>query len=173
MGRRQWPPEGIRVRCPWPWIPKAGVTPVSRRVSNLSNLVRQAAQRHPQEIAVAWGEATWSWAVFDRRIDAMAAALAARGVAKGDRVLVQSNNCNQMFEAMFACFRLGAVYVPTNFRQSPDEVADLGPDQRRLDRCCAAARLPGPRRRARREPGNSLQDRHRRLSVWRGLRCDR
>ncbi len=106
--------------------PKGGVTPVSRRVSNVSNLVCQAAQRHPQEIAVAWGEATWSWAVFDRRIDAMAAALAARGVAKGDRVLVQSKNCNQMFEAMFACFRLGAVYVPTNFRQSPEEVAYLG-----------------------------------------------
>ena len=47
------------------------------------------------------------------------------GVAKGDRVLVQSKNCNQMFEAMYACFRLGAVYVPTNFRQAPDEVAYL------------------------------------------------
>ena len=26
---------------------------------------------------------------------------------------------NQMFEAMFACFRVGAVYVPMNFRQTP------------------------------------------------------
>ena len=56
----------------------------------------------------------------------MAAALAARGVTKGDRVLVQSKNCNQMFESMFACFRLGAVWVPTNFRQTPGEVAYLG-----------------------------------------------
>ena len=55
----------------------------------------------------------------------MAAALAARGVKKGDRVLVQSKNCNQMFESMFACFRLGAVWVPTNFRQTPGEVAYL------------------------------------------------
>jgi acyl-CoA synthetase (AMP-forming)/AMP-acid ligase II len=30
-----------------------------------------------------------------------------------------------MFESMFACFRLGAVWVPTNFRQTPDEVAYL------------------------------------------------
>ncbi|MBB3018151.1 acyl-CoA synthetase (AMP-forming)/AMP-acid ligase II [Microvirga lupini] len=55
----------------------------------------------------------------------MAAALAAKGIRKGDRVLVQSKNCNQMFESMFACFRLGAVWVPTNFRQTPDEVAYL------------------------------------------------
>ena len=47
------------------------------------------------------------------------------GVAKGDRVLVQSANCNQMFEAVFGCWRAGAVWVPANFRQSPDDVAYL------------------------------------------------
>jgi acyl-CoA synthetase (AMP-forming)/AMP-acid ligase II len=55
----------------------------------------------------------------------MAVALAGLGVVKGDRVLVQSKNCNQMFESMFACFKLGAVWVPTNYRQTPDEVAYL------------------------------------------------
>ena len=72
---------------------------------NLSHLVRQAARRFGDEIALVWGSATWSWAELDRRVDAMAAALAERGVAKGDRVLVQSKNCNQMLESMFACFR--------------------------------------------------------------------
>ena len=77
------------------------------------------------EIGFVWGERTWTWSELDRRVDAMAAALAAKGIRKGDRVLVQSKNCNQMFESMFACFRLGAVWVPTNFRQTPDEVAYL------------------------------------------------
>jgi fatty-acyl-CoA synthase len=54
-----------------------------------------------------------------------AAALAARGVVKGDRVLVHSKNCDEMFWSMFAAFRLGAVWVPTNFRLMPDEVAYL------------------------------------------------
>ncbi len=98
---------------------------MSKRVMNLSHLVRQASRRYGKEIAFVWGDRTWTWAELDHRIDAMAAALAARGVTKGDRVLVQSKNCNQMFEAMFACFRLGAVWVPTNFRQTPDEVAYL------------------------------------------------
>ncbi len=106
--------------------PKGGVTPVSKRVMNLSFLVRQAARRFGGEIGLVWGEATWTWADLDRRIDAMAAALAVRGVGKGDRVLVQSKNTNQLFESMFACFRLGAVWVPTNFRQTPTEVAYLG-----------------------------------------------
>src|SRR5689334_2169360 len=106
--------------------PKGGVAPVSRRVMNLSHFVRHNAHRLRDHIGLAWGDATWSWAEIDRRVDAMAEALADRGVTKGDRVLVQSKNCNQMFESMFACFRLGAVWVPTNFRQTPGEVAYLG-----------------------------------------------
>ncbi len=93
---------------------------------NLSHFVRQAARRHGGEIGVVWGDATWTWSEVNRRIDAMAAALAARGVRKGDRVLVQSKNCNHLFETMFVCFRLGAVWVPANFRLIPEEVAYLG-----------------------------------------------
>ena len=105
--------------------PKGGVAPRSRRVMNLSHMLRQAARRFPGEVGLVWGDATWTWAELDRRVDAMAAALAARGVSRGDRVLVQSKNCNQMFESMFVCFRLGAVWVPANFRQTSAEVAYL------------------------------------------------
>lgn len=101
------------------------VKPVSRRVMNLAHLLRQTARRLKDEIGFVWGDKTWTWAELDRRVDAMAAALAARGIQKGERVLVQSKNCNQMFESMFACFRLGAVWVPANFRQTPGEVAYL------------------------------------------------
>ncbi len=75
---------------------------------------------------MVWGEKTWTWAQQQRRVNAMAAALQKEfGVVKGDRILVQSQNCNQMFESMFACFQLGAVWVPANFRQTSDEVAYL------------------------------------------------
>ena len=59
-------------------------------------------------------------------VSALAAALAKRGIAKGDRILVHSKNGEEMFWSMFAAFRLGAVWVPTNFRLMPDEVAYLG-----------------------------------------------
>lgn len=106
-------------------IPAGGITPISRRVMNLSHFLRQSARRYGEQTGFVWGEWQWSWAELDRRVDAMAAALTARGVEKGDRVLVQSKNCNQMFESMFVCFRLGAVWVPANLRQSPEEVAYL------------------------------------------------
>ena len=105
--------------------PKGGVIPCSKRVMNLSHVLRQAARRHGGELGFVWGDATWTWSELDRRVDAIAAALLHRGVTKGDRVLVQSKNCNQMFESMFACFRIGAVWVPANFRQTPAEVAYL------------------------------------------------
>jgi fatty-acyl-CoA synthase len=108
-----------------PLLPHGGVAPVSKRVMNLAHFLRQAARRHGNDIGFVWGEHLWTWADLDRRVDAMAAALTARGIQKGDRVLVQSKNCNQMFESMFACFRIGAVWVPTNFRQTPDEVGYL------------------------------------------------
>jgi fatty-acyl-CoA synthase len=108
-----------------PAAPKGGVARSSRRVMNLAHFLRQSAKRYADELALVWGERSWTWAQLDHRVDAIAAALAVRGVTKGDRVLVQSKNCNQLFESMFACFRLGAVWVPTNFRLTAEEVGYL------------------------------------------------
>jgi len=114
--------------------------PVTTRVMNLAHFLTQSARRFPDEIAFVWGERQWTWREFERRVDAMAAALSTRfGVEKGDRVLVQSQNCNQMFESMFACFRLGAVWVPTNFRQSPSEVAYLAQASGACGMICGAS----------------------------------
>ncbi|WP_138472239.1 acyl-CoA synthetase [Poseidonocella sp. HB161398] len=106
--------------------PVGGLAPQSTRVANLAHFLTRNARRLKDRPALIWEDRSWSWAELDARVSALAAALASRyGVGKGTRVLVQSQNCNQMFESMFACFRLGAVWVPTNFRQSPDEVAWL------------------------------------------------
>ncbi len=101
-------------------------SPCSTRVMNLAHFLTQSARRLPDEIAFVWGEKSWSWRTFEARVNAMAAALAKDfNVKKGDRVLIQSQNCNQMFEALFVCFRLGAICVPANFRLMADEVAYL------------------------------------------------
>ena len=106
-------------------IPRGGVRPNSRRVMNLAHLVTQNARRHGDRFGFIWGERSWTWREIDRQVSALAAALAARGIVKGDRILVHSKNCDEMFWSMFAAFRLGAVWVPTNFRLLPDEVAWL------------------------------------------------
>lgn len=102
-----------------------GVTPMTRRVMNLAHIATQNARRHADLPGFIWGERSWSWSELDRQVSALAAGLRARGIGKGDRVLVHSKNCTTMFVSMFATFRLGAVWVPTNFRLLPDEVAYL------------------------------------------------
>lgn len=106
--------------------PRGGVAPITTRVMNLAQFLSQSARRNPGEIGFVWRDSHWTWREMEARVNAFAAALRDEyGVVKGDRVLIQSANCNQMFESMFACFRLGAVWVPANYRQSPDEVAYL------------------------------------------------
>ena len=105
--------------------PTGGVAPNSRRVMNLAHLLVQNARRFPERAGFIWGEKSWTWREIEAEVSAFAAALAARGIAKGDRVVVHSKNTAQMFFSMFACFRLGAVWVPTNFRLMPDEVIYL------------------------------------------------
>jgi fatty-acyl-CoA synthase len=105
--------------------PRGGMARMSRRVMNLAHLVTQNARRHGERSGFIWGDRSWSWREIDGHVSALAAALAARGIVKGDRILVHSKNCDEMFWSMFAAFRLGAVWVPTNFRLMPDEVGYL------------------------------------------------
>src|SRR5947208_10704651 len=98
---------------------------MSRRVMNLAHLLTQNARRHGARPGFVWGDRSWTWREIDVQVSALATALAARGIVKGDRILVHSKNSDEMFWSMFAAFRLGAVWVPTNFRLMPDEVAYL------------------------------------------------
>ena len=105
--------------------PRGGLARMSRRVMNLAHMLTQNARRHGDRTGFIWGDRSWTWREIDGHVSALAAGLAARGIVKGDRVLVHSKNCDEMFWSMFAAFRLGAVWVPTNFRLMPDEVAYL------------------------------------------------
>src|SRR5205823_944687 len=82
----------------------------------------QNARRFPERTALVWGEKSWTWAEMDARVSALAGALLDLGVQPGEAVLVHSKNSNEMLESMLATFRIGAVWVPTNFRLMPDEV---------------------------------------------------
>jgi fatty-acyl-CoA synthase len=105
--------------------PRGGLARMSRRVMNLAHLLTQNSRRLGNRAGFIWNDRSWSWREIDGLVSALTAALAARGIVKGDRILVHSRNCDEMFWSMFAAFRLGAVWVPTNFRLMPDEVAYL------------------------------------------------
>ena len=96
------------------------------QVMNLGRLLKHTAQLFPDLPGLIQGDQSWSWSQIDQRVDALVAALRAQGVRKGDKILLQSRNNLPMFESCWAAFRLGCVWVPTNFRLTPPEVAYLG-----------------------------------------------
>ena len=65
---------------------------------------------------------TWTYAQFRTDVRRLAAGLAARGVAKGDKVLLHADNCPEVVLAWYACAWLGAVGVTTNTRSVAAEV---------------------------------------------------
>ena len=96
------------------------------QVMNLGRLLTQTARLFADRPALMHGTQRWTWGEIEARVAAMTAALRALGLRKGDRILVQSRNSVQMFESCWVAFRLGCVWVPTNFRLTPPEVAYLG-----------------------------------------------
>lgn len=76
-------------------------------------------------IAIVDGERRISYADFDRRTDQLASALRDRGVRQGDRVACLQYNSAAFVELLFATAKLGAIFVPINFRLAAPEVAYL------------------------------------------------
>ena len=87
-------------------------------------LIHQA-QARPNDTAFIFHDVVWTYQKLASEAERLARALAARGVGPGDRVAVHLMNRPEFVVAYHACFRLGAVWVPTNFRLSPPEVAYL------------------------------------------------
>ncbi len=93
---------------------------------NLGRLLTHTARLYPNHTALIQGEQTWTWSQINARVNAMVSALRGLGIKKGDRLLLQSRNNLQTFENCWTEFKLGSVWVPTNFRLTPPEVAYLG-----------------------------------------------
>ena len=65
----------------------------------------------------------FTWLKFHQRVSQLAAALCQRGIERGDRVAYLGLNSTDTIEILCATQRIGAVYVPLNFRLTPDELS--------------------------------------------------
>lgn len=91
-------------------------------------LVRHWATHRPDKVFLIWeprsGDArTWTFRQFDEDSSRIAAGLHGRGVRKGDKVLIHSDNCPEMVLSWYACAKLGACAVTTNTRSVGGEIA--------------------------------------------------
>ncbi|MDS0221491.1 long-chain-fatty-acid--CoA ligase [Haloarcula sp. S1AR25-5A] len=74
-----------------------------------------------EEAIVATTGERFTYSEFGERADGFSAALAARGIEKGDRVAVLDPNTHYHLEAAYGSMQLGAVHTPLNYRLVPDD----------------------------------------------------
>lgn len=97
----------------------------SRAARSMSHgeILARWARRQPDKVAFVCDGRPVTYRELDGRANAVARALAERGVRKGDRVAVLMGNNIEHIETMFGAFRLGAVLVPISVRLTVPEVA--------------------------------------------------
>jgi fatty-acyl-CoA synthase len=89
----------------------------------LARWIAHRAEWSPEKIALRFEGEEISYAALDLRVRALAAHLAGeRGVGRGDRVAHLGFNSPLVIELLFACARLGAIYLPLNWRLAPPEL---------------------------------------------------
>jgi crotonobetaine/carnitine-CoA ligase len=91
-------------------------------------LLAHWAEQTPDKVFLIWEHPDqpvqqWTYGQFWEQVRKVAAALAARGVKREDKVLLHSENCPEVVMAWYACAVLGAVGVTTNTRSVGDELA--------------------------------------------------
>ena len=77
----------------------------------------------PDRDCIVFEGKRWTYAQINERVNQLANALTKLGVEKGDRIGMLHVNCNQYIETYFAAAKLGAIFVPLNFRAKADELA--------------------------------------------------
>lgn len=93
------------------------------RQQSLGDLPRRTAQRVPDKLAIIDGATRLTYAELEATVDRTAAAIAAAGLVKGDRLALLCHNCWQFAVLDFAAARVGVVLVPINFMLGADEIA--------------------------------------------------
>ena len=102
--------------APWlahydPGVP-ATLAPYPDRT--LVDYVADAARHRPDSAALLFKGAIVTYGDLERLSDACAAAFAALGITRGDRVGLLLPNCPQFFIAQFGAWKLGAIVAPLN-----------------------------------------------------------
>ena len=89
-----------------------------------------SALRYPQKVALVFMGRTWTYSQLQLEAEKIASALRKMGVQKGDRVVLDMQNCPQLVITHFAILRLDAVVVPVNPMNRTEELKHyiLDPD---------------------------------------------
>ena len=91
----------------------------------LADVLREHRRSRPRTRGLVCGDQRFTYPEFDERTNRLANALVSGGVGRGDVVLWLGQNCHRLMEGLLACAKIGAVFSPANWRQSPEEIVTL------------------------------------------------
>src|SRR5699024_5061193 len=81
-----------------------------------SDPVKLNAVRYANKEALTFKHKKFTYKQFNERINQLSHALRDKGIQKGDKVAFMLFNCNELFEIIYACSKIGAIFVPINSR---------------------------------------------------------
>ena len=82
----------------------------------VDDFLRRSVKLYPAKTAVVDGEARFTYAQLQARVNRLSHALLGLNVAPGDRVCILSPNSHFFLESFYATSQIGAVLVPLNYR---------------------------------------------------------
>lgn len=89
---------------------------------NIAWWVQRWSELQPLKPAIIFEDRVISYSELHIRANATSCWLQSIGIEKGDRVAVVLENCPEFVELYLACSRLGAIFVPLNFRLEAPEI---------------------------------------------------
>ena len=89
---------------------------------DLGRTFLQSVERRPERLAVVDGGVRLTYGEWHERIVRVAGGLAARGLGRGDHLVVVMQNRWEMATLHWACQFLGAVVTPLNWRAKAEEI---------------------------------------------------
>ncbi len=90
---------------------------------NTSEFLMIAASVVPDRVAMVCDGDSRTFTQLQERVNRLANALQSLGVGKGDKVAVLALNSIPYVETYYACAKLGAVFVPLNYRAKKEELS--------------------------------------------------
>jgi len=92
---------------------------------NLGDLLEVVGEAIPDKLALVAGETRLTYRELNDRVDRVAAALKRRGIERGMTVGVMLYNGPEIVEALFACYKIGAIVFNINYRYEPNELKHI------------------------------------------------
>lgn len=89
---------------------------------NIACWVQRWSELHPDKTAIIYNNNNTNYLELHRRADRTSCWFQSLGIEKGDRVAAMLPNCPEFIEIFLACSRLGAIFIPVNFRLAGPEL---------------------------------------------------